>query len=330
MAGFGGFRLFPPVIKMLLIVNVSIFILSLMIIPQTAGGYFANNWFMKLFALQPFTLNSFITFGLDGSNAFYPWQLISYQFMHGGFMHLFFNLFALWMFGSELENKWGSSKFLSYYILSGIGAGIVQLIISPLLGPAAPTIGASGAVYGILLAFGLTYPDRKIIMFPLFIPIKAKYFVMIFAGIEMISGITNSGSGIAHFAHLGGALTGYLLLKSGENNPLFNIFNKLFKNPNIFNQQQNKWAIYEQQDKTSYTSKPTFTQSRPNPFEKKYQDYSESEKEAKASGGKVIMIQGEEITQAKIDDILDKISEKGYQNLSQREKDILSELSKRL
>ena len=213
MRGIGGFSMFPPTIKTLLIINVAVFLLHhLFFTSFTIGGQSLARYFIEYFALQPISgLENF--FGSGAS--FYPWQIITYQFMHANLWHIFFNMFALWMFGSELENLWGGTRFLTYYLLCGIGAAIVQLFISPIFSDPAPTIGASGAVYGILLAFGLTFPDRPIFMFPFFIPIPAKFFVLIFAGIELLTGLTST-DGIAHFAHLGGAATGFLLLKFGD------------------------------------------------------------------------------------------------------------------
>lgn len=138
-----------------------------------------------------------------------PWQLISYMFLHAGFAHIIFNLFALWMFGQAIENLWGTQRFTVYYFLTGIGAALLHMVIS---GGNAPTLGASGAVYGILLAFGMMFPDRPIFLLLFPVPIKAKYFVAIFGGLELLNGVTNPNSGIAYFAHLGGMLVGIVLI----------------------------------------------------------------------------------------------------------------------
>ncbi|MEX2632699.1 MAG: rhomboid family intramembrane serine protease [Balneolales bacterium] len=147
---------------------------------------------------------------------FYPWQLVSYMFLHstGSIFHLFFNLFVLWMFGQSIENAWGTQRFVYYYFLTGIGAGLLHLIVNLAAIPIIPTIGASGAVYGILLAFAIMYPNREIFLIFLPIPIKAKYFVIILGSIEFISGVSGMQTGIAHFAHLGGMLVGYILIKA--------------------------------------------------------------------------------------------------------------------
>ncbi|MEX0609245.1 MAG: rhomboid family intramembrane serine protease [Balneolaceae bacterium] len=139
-----------------------------------------------------------------------PWQLVTYMFLHADLGHIFFNLFALWIFGQAIENLWGSKRFLVYYLLTGIGAAVIHMFMSSYF---TYTLGASGAVYGILLAFGMMFPDKYIILLIPPIPIKAKYFVMIFGALELFSGLTNPSSGIAHFAHLGGLLVGYILIK---------------------------------------------------------------------------------------------------------------------
>ena len=139
---------------------------------------------------------------------FLPWQLVTYMFLHADFYHIFFNLFALWIFGQALEQLWGTKRFLIYYFLTGIGAGIIQLFVS-----SGYTIGASGAVFGILLGFGMMYPNRRIMLLFPPIPIKAKYFVGFYGALELFNGLTRVDSGIAHFAHLGGLLVGFILIK---------------------------------------------------------------------------------------------------------------------
>ena len=141
---------------------------------------------------------------------FFIWQLFTYAFLHGGLFHLLFNMFALWMFGCELERHWGSRVFIKYALVTGIGAGISTVIVSPNL--AIPTIGASGLVYGILLAYGLLFPNRMIYLYFLF-PIKAKYFVLIFGALELFASWSGSTDNIAHLAHLGGMLFGFVYLR---------------------------------------------------------------------------------------------------------------------
>lgn len=185
------FSIFPPAVKHLLIVNGICFLaLNTPVIGQALFEYGA---------LWPI-----------GSGRFDVWQLVSYMFLHAGFSHIFFNLFALWMFGQAIENYWGTKRFTIYYFLTGIGAALLHMLVGA---GGAPTLGASGAVYGILLAFGMMFPDRPIMLLFPPIPIKAKYFVAGFGAIELISGLSRTNSGIAHFAHLGGMLVGFVLIK---------------------------------------------------------------------------------------------------------------------
>jgi membrane associated rhomboid family serine protease len=143
---------------------------------------------------------------------FYLWQLATYLFLHGGAFHLLFNLFALWMFGRELEAIWGQREFLKYYFLCGIGAGILTVLLT--WNSMVPTIGASGAIFGVLLAYGLTFPDRQVYLYFLF-PIRAKHLIWIFAALELLASFSYTSDGIGHFAHLGGMLVGFLYLRGG-------------------------------------------------------------------------------------------------------------------
>ena len=165
---------------------------------------------------------------------FKPFQLLTYMFMHGNFSHLFFNMFALWMFGNTLENIWGPKRFLLYYVLCGLGAGLLQegvqyieyitrlshyqsVNMGGTIVPMAQylnwmtTVGASGAIYGLLLAFGMMFPNSMIYLY-FFVPIKAKWFVIGYAVIELLSGVFSSGDQVAHFAHLGGMLVGLIII----------------------------------------------------------------------------------------------------------------------
>ena len=146
------------------------------------------------------------------SGVFAVFQLLTYGFLHGNFNHLFFNMFAVWMFGTQLEHAWGSKRWLIYYLVCVLGAGLVQLLTSSVSGQYYPTVGASGGVFGLLLAFGMTFPREVLILIFPPIPIQARWFVLIYAGIELWAGVTGTASGIAHFAHLGGMLFGAVLL----------------------------------------------------------------------------------------------------------------------
>jgi membrane associated rhomboid family serine protease len=225
----------PPVVKNLIIINVimlfATFVLQMRGIDLT-----------KLLGLHYFA-----------SSDFRPYQLVTHMFMHGGFMHLLFNMFALWMFGRVLESVWGPKRFFIYYFVTGLGAAALHTFVNYLefqhiasrMTPEAvqmvlsqgadilsqgqnfsdvaagklnmllntPTVGASGAVFGILLGFGMLFPNTELMLLFPPIPIKAKYFVAGYGAIELFSGITNPGSNIAHFAHLGGMLFGFILIK---------------------------------------------------------------------------------------------------------------------
>ncbi len=146
------------------------------------------------------------------SGYFQPWQLLSYGFLHGGFNHIFFNMFALWMFGLPIERTWGTKRFVEYYFICIIGAGLIQLLVQYLSGSVYPTIGASGAVFGLLLAYGVTFPNNKLIMIFFPVPIKAKWFVLIYGAAELVFGVTGMMPQIAHYAHLGGLIFGAGLL----------------------------------------------------------------------------------------------------------------------
>ena len=296
---FGGFSLFPPVIKYLLIVNVGVFLLQHFFIGSLRfGNANLGEGFLKLFALQPIM-----------SGKFFPWQLITYMFMHADFTHLFFNMFALWMFGMELENLWGSKKFLIYYTICGLGAAIANLFIAPLFSLVGPTIGASGSVYGVLIAFGYLFPNRYIYIY-FMIPIKAWILVILYIGLEVFAVASQSQSGIAHIAHLGGAVVGiiYLLLTNKSKMSFVNNFKK------------SKFS--------SFTSNP---QNYGKPFsEPKSTGYNANSKDINEKEYVNEYDLQQKISQGKIDTILDKLSQSGYQSLTEEEKKILFEESKKL
>jgi len=193
------FALFPPVVKNLLILNGLVFLAQL--VPTT------DRWLVEWFALWPLGLPD-----LPGYPSFWLWQLVTYSFLHGGLAHLFFNMFALWMFGVSIEQFWGSRRFGIYYFLCVIGAGLTQLLVVTLSGEVFPTVGASGGVFGILLAFGMLFPNTPIYLYFLF-PIKAKWLVIGYGLLELWAGVTGTQSSVAHFAHLGGMLFGFLLIQ---------------------------------------------------------------------------------------------------------------------
>jgi membrane associated rhomboid family serine protease len=153
------------------------------------------------------------------------WQLVTYMFLHGSLAHIFFNMLALWMFGTELERMWGTRFFVRYYFVTGVVAGLstIAFSLAPMAAAAnlynSGTIGASGAIYGLLLAYGLTFPDRLLMLFLVF-PVPAKYAVMIFGGIELFLSASDLGGGVAHVAHLGGLAAGYVLLRGRRFRPI--------------------------------------------------------------------------------------------------------------
>jgi membrane associated rhomboid family serine protease len=191
---------FPRGVKWLLISNIALFVIYFF---ANISGYGA---LFDPFALVP----------RDVLRGFALWQFVTYMFLHDpfGFGHILFNMLTLWMFGNDLESDWGTRRFLKYYFLCGIGAGVCVVIANLLFSPTlmTRTIGASGAIYGLLLAFGMLYPDRQV-MFSFLFPIKAKYFVMILGAIAFMSSVGGSGGGVSHVAHLGGMIFGYFFLR---------------------------------------------------------------------------------------------------------------------
>ena len=211
-----GFSILPPVVKNLLIINFVFYLATIA---------FDYVWHIDL--------AQYLGLHYIGASDFRPYQFVTYMFMHGNFAHIFFNMFALWMFGNSIENAWGPKRFLIFYMVCGIGAGLTQELVQyiqlrdlvenyqyvKLNGQSIPvdaylnmltTVGASGAVYGILLAFGMMWPDSRIYIY-FAIPIKAKWFVIIYGLLELFSGFS-SVDNVAHFAHVGGMLWGFLLI----------------------------------------------------------------------------------------------------------------------
>ena len=208
-----GMRFGPgltPTIKMLLAANVTVFLLQAM----TGGGSAGGSFLIPFFGLVPFKALS----------QFHVWQFVSYMFLHGSFGHIAMNMFMLWMFGTELERLWGPKLFLQYYAVTGIGAGLIYGLLMPLLSPGTqyvPLVGASGAVYGVLTAVALLFPDRKVLLYFL-IPIKIRWLMIGYVVIEMMA--MWSSDGVGHLAHLGGVLFGYLYLRGGRR--MFDDFRK--------------------------------------------------------------------------------------------------------
>ncbi len=205
------FTVFPPVIKNLLILNGLVY-LAQMAAVATQNGPLAE--LLNAMALYPPGAPD-VGYSIFGPGrveipGFWPWQLVTYGFLHGGLGHLFFNMFALWMFGLRVENEWGSRRFAIFYFACVIGAGLIQILV--MLGQPIPTVGASGGVFGILLAFGMMYPNEPIYIYFLF-PVKAKWLVIGYGLFTLYAGLSGSQSDVAHFAHLGGMIFGFLLIQ---------------------------------------------------------------------------------------------------------------------
>ena len=195
-----GTSTIPNVIFALLVINGLVFVLQRMTFLPQIG----IDRLMLWFGLWPA--------GPENS-PFGVWQLLTYGFLHGNLPHIFFNMFALWMFGRDLENMMGTRRFLTYYLTCVVGAGIVQLVVAQMQGGIYPTVGASGGVFGILLAYGMAFPNRMVMLIFPPIPMRAKYFVILFGLFELYLGFSGRQPGVANFAHLGGMLFGFLLIQ---------------------------------------------------------------------------------------------------------------------
>ncbi len=194
----------PPVTRTLIVTNVVVYL------AQTLLGL--NPLLISLFALWPVSLAG--EYGVGGAGAFQVWQVVTYAFLHGSPMHLLLNMFALYMFGGEIERVWGERRYLIYYFTCVVGAALAQLAVtSGATGPVFPTLGASGGVYGLLLAFGMMFPRRIIVLIIPPIPMPAWLFVTLFGLIEIVLGVTGTQAGVAHFAHLGGMAAGFFVIQ---------------------------------------------------------------------------------------------------------------------
>lgn len=293
-SGYNRFSMFPPVTKALLIANIVVFILGF--VPAgTYDGVAVNLelWFRYYGALWPLSIE-----------LFEPWQYFTYMFLHGGIGHVFINMLILWMFGRELEELWGSKRFLVYYLACGLGAGLVHSAATLLMNNEAPTVGASGAIMGLMTAFALIYPNREIYFYGI-IPIKAKYLLILYVGMDLFYTIMNDPTDtVARTAHLGGALVGFILLKVGGKMTLGGIFDR-----KRMHAPQHRPAPAPQERARVIDARFRETEPpRPNPMPS--------------------MNFGDQ--QERIDAILDKISRSGYQTLTEEEKAILLDASKRI
>ena len=338
----GGFNILPTVVKNLLIIN---------------GLFFLA----KIVLASKFDLDAIFGLHYFAASDFHVWQIITYMFMHGDFGHLFFNMFALWMFGASVENAWGERRFLCYYLITGIGAAMIHYLIiyfqihsslalidAFLAAPSVDTfsqladvdrinqaaiaqnllylqahpsavtefvpqievfretflnsfniIGASGSVFGLLLAFGMMYPNSEIYVYFL-LPIKAKWFVVIYGALELMYGVLGSADGVAHFAHLGGMLFGFLLIMV--------------------------WRHYDSNNGTGghwFYPEGSNRKRRKIKYDTSYDDEEDDVRNMSDEDYNARKFQ----EQQRIDEILDKISKSGYESLTREEKDILFKAS---
>ena len=310
-------RNIPTVTKNLLIINVLAYLVG-MVFGIHSGGF--NDLFGLHFFLAP-------DFGV--------YQLVTYMFMHASLSHLFFNMFALWMFGCIVERTWGARKFLFYYMACGIGAGLLQEMaqfvqfymlaaenihgfsVSQIMTVAKAsavginlwtTVGASGAIYDILLAFGMLYPEERMFIFPLPVPIKAKFFVVGYAAIELFMAFSTSGDGVAHLAHLGGMLFGFLLIRYWRRHPGRG-YNRV-GGRQFFDSMRSSWEQRTHR-KADTTNSFGHTSTRSNGERNSDWDYNARRR----------------ASQEEIDRILDKIRRNGYDSLTRDEKQTLFDAS---
>lgn len=301
-------RNIPTVTRNLLVINVLVWLITFMFGTNASGNYVLN----EMFGLHFFK-----------ASEFHVYQLFTYMFMHGSWSHIFFNMFALWMFGMVVERVWGAKKFLFYYICCGLGAGLMQemaqygqFLVENLsayeyvnLGGMRvtmgqylnmwTTVGASGAIYGILLAFGMLFPDERIFIFPLPIPIKGKWFVILYAGIELSSALLSPGDGVAHLAHLGGMLFGYIMIRYWRKHPTEGYGRS--NGMKFFDNMRTQW-----EQRTHKKAEPGMGYHNPD------WDYNERKKR----------------NQEEVDRILDKIRKGGYDSLTAEEKQKLFDQSR--
>ena len=193
----------PPVTLALIVANVGVFLLQ-SILPGLVVP----------FGLWPLSASS-----VDPRVGFEPWQLVSYAFLHGSLLHLAFNMFALYMFGSAIERVFDSRRYLTYYLVSVVSAALTQLLFAAVSGGVYPTVGASGGVFGLLLAYGLYFPNNRVMLLFPPIPMPARVFVLVYAALELLLGVTGTQEGVAHFAHLGGMVGGWLMLRYWRSSP---------------------------------------------------------------------------------------------------------------
>lgn len=314
----------PTVTKNLLIINILVFIAT----------YVLNGLNIDLNNI--FSLHFFL------ASDFRIWQLVTYMFMHGGVMHILMNMFMLWMFGMVVENVWGPKKFLFYYMVCGIGAGLCQelaqygayvydglaqydsiRISTDLVVPMETylnmmtTVGASGAIYAVLLAFGMLFPEERMFIIPIPIPIKAKWIVLGSVGVELFLALGTSNDGVAHLAHLGGMLFGFLLIRYWKKHPYsgYGDFG-MNKGQQFFDKMRNSW-----EQRSGHSSNASTEHKKSNWSDFSHQNSTQKDTDWDYNARK-------HAEQAEIDRILDKIRKSGYDSLTKEEKQKLFDNSK--
>lgn len=313
-------RNIPIVTKYLLIINIVMFLITELVAPMGID------------------LTGILGLHFFKASNFHVYQLITYMFMHGGWMHIIMNMFMLWMFGMVIENVWGPKKFLFYYIVCGIGAGLCQevaqyasYVIQGLDayqfvnagGSQMPmdaylnlmtTVGASGAIYAVLLAFGMLFPDERMFIIPIPIPIKAKWIVVGSVALELFYALGQPGDGVAHVAHLGGMLFGFILIKYWQKHPYSGPDDfGMGKGSQFFDRMKNSWERH-----SSHSSGGTKFHYRPNTASEQTRRESDWDYNARKKA-----------EQDEVDRILDKIRRSGYDSLTDEEKRKLFEKSKK-
>ena len=314
-------RNIPIVTKYLLIINIVMFLITELVAPMGID------------------LTSILGLHFFKASDFHVYQLVTYMFMHGGWMHIIMNMFMLWMFGMVIENVWGPKKFLFYYIVCGIGAGLCQevaqyasYVIQGLDayqfvnagGSQMPmdaylnlmtTVGASGAIYAVLLAFGMLFPDERMFIIPIPIPIKAKWIVVGFVALELFYALGQPGDGVAHVAHLGGMLFGFILIKYWQKHPYSGPDDfGMGRGSQFFDRMKNSWERHSSHSSGGGTK----CHYRPNTASEQTRRESDWDYNARKKA-----------EQDEVDRILDKIRRSGYDSLTDEEKRKLFEKSKK-
>lgn len=301
----------PPITRYLIIANVAVFFICLLFEP-------VQKFLIDEGALYPvfYNANGTLHFNLH----FKLWQLVSYMFLHANLPHIFFNMYSLWMFGGVIERTLGRNRFLVFYFISGIGAGLCQILMQLFTADwdLAATIGASGACYGILLAFGLFYPNQRVILLFPPIPIKAKWLVIGYAILEAYLAF-NTNSNIAHFAHLGGMFFGLLCLYNWRLWPLskygFDRWDRMYVEEKKLNMFQRLWRDFK--GLFHFRRRPKMKVYKPSQYDR---SASQSAQDAAANSPTPPRSPEE---QARIDAILEKVRRSGYASLTADEKRIL-------